>query len=47
MSSEEQLRIENNINDNLYTAGGKVDILGNIVGDLVLAGGELMVSGNV
>ncbi len=47
MHWEEQLRIENNINDNLYTAGGKVDILGNIVGDLVLAGGELMVSGNV
>lgn len=44
---EWQLRIENNINDNLYTAWGKVDVLGNITGDLILAGGELMVHGNI
>ena len=35
------------INDNLYSAGGSVNIAGTTNGDLVVAGGSLMVSGPV
>jgi hypothetical protein len=47
MSSEWQLRIENNILENLYTAGGKINILGNVDGDLTLAGGDIIIDGKI
>lgn len=46
-NGQQQLRIENNIEDNVYAAGWKIDITGNISGDLTIAGGELMINGTI
>ncbi len=46
-NGQQQLRIENNIDDNVYAAGWKIDITGNISGDLTIAWGELMINGTI
>jgi len=35
------------VNDNLYAAGGSVNISGNVEGDVLTAGGDIFVTGNV
>ncbi|MDD3896761.1 MAG: polymer-forming cytoskeletal protein [Candidatus Peribacteraceae bacterium] len=43
----EILSIDQSIDDDLYVAGGQLDILKDVGGDLIAAGGEITIRGNV